>query len=88
MLIENLLFAPSYNVERLSKAQKGLARKSDNFYSTNGRLEILLRLMKSDPSSEKISDLINDLPWAAKTYVLTKVVQIMPDGTSNPSYKG
>jgi hypothetical protein len=87
MLIEDLVQAPDYDVDRLAKAQKGLARKSNDFYITNGRLELLIKLMRTDPSSSKITDLINELPWHARTYVVTKVVKVLPNGSPNPSYK-
>lgn len=86
MLIEDLISAPDYDVARLDKARKGLARKSNDFYITNGRLELLIKLMSTDPSSEKISDLISELPWHAKTYVLSTVVRVMPDGRPNPAF--
>lgn len=87
MLIEDLVQPPDYDVARLDKARKGLARKSNDFYITNGRLELLIKLMQHDPTSGKISDLINELPWHAKTYVLTKVVKVLPNGSPNPDYK-
>lgn len=87
MLIEDLTLSPIYDADRLSKAARGLARKSDNFYATSSKLEILSRLMRTDPTSSKITDLINELPWHAKTYVLSKVVKVMPDGRPNPSYR-
>lgn len=88
MLIEDLSLSPSYDIERLTKAQKGLARKSNDFYAVNGRLNILIKLMRSDPSSNKITDLINELPWRASSYIMSKVVKVMPDGVPNRSYKG
>lgn len=75
-----------YDTIRLSKAIKGLAQKSNDFYNTNARLEILLRLMQDEPTNGMIMRIIEDLPHAARSYIMKNIVSIMPDGSSNEMF--
>lgn len=77
----------NYDTSRLEKSQKSLARYGDDFYRTQLNLELLIKLMREQPGSEKITTLINNLPWKAKTYILKNIVKTMPDGTPNSAYK-
>lgn len=87
MLIKELQSPPNYDIDRLEKARKGLARNSDNFYSTNSKLELIVKLMREQPASSKIIELVDSLPWRAKTFVMTNVIRVLPNGTTNAGYK-
>jgi len=87
MLIEDLRAKPDYDIPRLEKAKKGLARYGEDFYPTNAKLDLLIRLMRDEPTSQRIKELTDSLPWKAMNYIMTTVIRVLPDGNPNPAYK-
>jgi hypothetical protein len=75
-----------YDITRLQKAQKGLARYSD-FYRTNQQLDLLIKLMKTSPNNQKIIEIIEQLPWKSRAYIMKNIVKTLPSGKLNQLYK-
>ena len=86
MRMDDIETSKRYDTARLAKAIKGLAQKSNDFYNTNARLDILLRLMKEEPNNIAISRMIDELPNLTKSYIMKNIVAVMPDGSVNQSY--
>lgn len=82
MKIQDIL-QPKYDVDRLDKAKKGLARYGDDFYRTHAVLELLVKLMREKPASPKIIDIVDSLPWKAKSFILKNIISVNPDGSIN-----
>lgn len=79
-----------YDILRFSKALKLLARKSNNpadFYQRHLVLNLILQIMKKDPTSSKIMELVNDQPWGIRDYLIKKVIKVFPNGEKNINYK-
>jgi len=84
-----------FDVDRFLSRRAAIIRKAAGVsldpsggYRHGVAIDLIAQLMRGDGDADRVYDLIDALPGAARIYLMRHVVRIGRDGLPNPAYRG